>query len=84
MRFRPSIILTVILLVMSLGIFFRAEAITIEASHAAVGWKGQGEIDDLGDGDRVFSGTLTGTILVTHLPEGSAPTQIHRSSPVSY
>ena len=58
---------------MSLGIFFRAEAKTIEASHAAVSWKGKGEIDDLGDGDRVFSCTLTGTILVTHLPEGSAP-----------
>ena len=31
----------------------------------------------LGNGDKVFSGTLTGTILVKHLPEGSAPAQIH-------
>ena len=64
MRFRQSIIPTVTLLVMSMGPFCGAEAKTIEAGHATVSWKGKGVIDDLGDGDRVFSGTLTGTILV--------------------
>ena len=34
-------------------------------------------IDDLGDGNRVFAGTITGIILVKHLPEGSAPAEIH-------
>jgi hypothetical protein len=77
MRFRQSIVPTVTLLVMSVGLFCGAEAKTIEAGHATVSWKGKGVIDDLGDGDKVFSGTLTGTILVTHLPEGSAPAQIH-------
>jgi len=77
MGFGQSIVPTVTLLVMSVGLFCGAEAKTIEAGHATVSWKGKGVIDDLGDGDRVFSGTLTGTILVTHLPEGSAPAQIH-------
>ena len=78
MRFRPYIT-TVILLVMSLGLFCGAEAKTIEAGHATVSWKGKGVIDDLGDGDRVFSGILTGTILVKHLPVGSEPAQIHKT-----
>jgi len=77
MRFRQSIIPTVTLLVMSMGFFCGAEAKTIEAGHATVSWKGKGVIEDLGDGDRAFSGTLTGTLLVKHLPEGSAPSQIH-------
>jgi hypothetical protein len=79
MRFRQSIILTVIFLIMSIGLFWGAEAKTIEAGHATVSWKGKGVIDDLGDGDRVFSGTLTGIILVKHLPEGSKPAQIHKT-----
>jgi len=78
MRFRSSIIPTVALLVMSVGLFYEAEAKTIEAGHATVSWKGKGVIDDLGDGDKVFSGTITGTVLVKHLPEGSAPAQIHK------
>ena len=77
MRFRQSIIPTVTLLVMSMGLFCGAEGKTIEAGHATVSWKGKGVIDDLGDGDRVFRGTITGTIFVKHLPEGSAPAQIH-------
>ena len=77
MQFRQSIISTVALLVMSLGIFCGAEAKTIEAGHATVSWKGQGVIEDLGDGYRVFSGAITGTLLTKHLPEGSAPAQIH-------
>jgi hypothetical protein len=79
MRFRPSIILTITLLVLSMGLFYEAEAKTIEAGHATVSWKGKGVIDDLGEGDKVFSGTLTGTILVKHLSEGSGPAQIHKT-----
>ena len=63
MRFRPSIIPTLTLLVMSMGFVYGAEAKTIEAGHATVSWKGKGVIDDLGNGERVFSGTLTGTLL---------------------
>ena len=77
MQFRQSIISTVALLVMSLGLFCEAEAKTIKAGHATVSWKGQGVIEDLGDGHRVFSGAITGTLLTKHLPEGSAPAQIH-------
>jgi hypothetical protein len=79
MRFRPSIILTITLCILSMGLFYEAEAKTIDAGHATVSWKGKGVIDDLGDGDKVFSGTLTGTILVKHLPEGSEPAQIHET-----
>ncbi len=78
MQFRQSTILTVALLVMSLGLLCRAEATTIDAGHATVSWTGQGIIDDLGDGDRIFRGTITGTMLVKHLPVGSAPPQIHK------
>lgn len=79
MRLRPFIILPITLLVMVVTYFFEAEAKTIDAGHATVSWKGKGMIDDLGDGDRVFSGTLTGTIFVKHLPEGSEPAQIHQT-----
>ena len=77
MRFRPSVILTTTLLVLSMGLFYNTEAKTVDAGHATASWKGKGVIEDLGDGDRVFSGRLTGTILVKHLPEGSAPVQFH-------
>src|SRR5262245_46090784 len=48
MRFRPSIILTITLLILSMGLFCEAEAKTIDAGHATVSWKGKGVIDDLG------------------------------------
>src|SRR5437773_12458555 len=79
MQLRPCIVASVTFLVLSLGFFCEAEAKTIEAGHATVSWKGKGVIDDLGDGDRVFSGILTGTILVKHLSEGSEPAQIHKT-----
>ena len=78
MRFRHSIIPMVTFLVVSIGFFCGAEAKTIEAGHATVSWTGQGVIDDLGDGERIFSGTITGSILVQHLPVGSVPAQIHK------
>ena len=79
MQFRHFVTSAVILFIMSIGFFCGAEAKTIEAGHATVSWKGKGVIDDLGDGDRVFSGTLTGIILVKHLPEGSKPAQVHKT-----
>jgi hypothetical protein len=77
MRFRQSINTIIILLIMSLGLFGWAEAKRIEAGHATVSWKGNGVVEDLGDGDRIFSGTVSGTLLVKHLPEGSAAAQVH-------
>ena len=77
MRFRQSIIPTVASLVMGMGFFCGVEAKNIEAGHATVSWKGKGAVEDLGNGDRVFSGTVSGTLLVKHLPEGSVPSQIH-------
>ena len=77
MRFRQTIIPTITLLAMSVGLFDWAEAKTIEAGHATVSWKGKGVVEDLGNGDRIFSGTVTGTLLVKHLPEGSEPAQVH-------
>ena len=46
MRFRPSIILTITLLVLSVGLFYEAEAKTIEAGHATVSWKGKRTLAD--------------------------------------
>ena len=77
MRFRQSMIPTVTLLILSMGFFCGAEAKTIKAGHATVSWKGAGVVDDLGNGERVFSGTMTGILLVKHLPEGAAPAQVH-------
>jgi hypothetical protein len=79
MQFRHSIIPMVTFFLMSIGLVCGAEAKTIEAGHATVSWKGKGVIEDLGNGDKVFSGTLTGMILVKHLPEGSEPAQIHKT-----
>ena len=80
MRFRPSVILAITLLFLSMGLFYyEAEAKTIEAGHGTVSWTGQGVIDNLGDGDRIFRGTITGAILVKHPSAGSAPPQIHKS-----
>jgi len=79
MRFRYFIIPMITFLVMIMGFFCGAEAKTIEAGHGTVSWTGQGVIDDLGDGDRIFRGMITGVILVKHPPAGSAPPQIHKS-----
>jgi hypothetical protein len=78
MRFGHSIIPIVTFLLVSIGLVWGAEAKSIEAGHATVSWTGQGVIDDLGDGDRIFRGAITGTMLVKHLPVGSAPPQIHK------
>ena len=78
MRLRQFPLSIVTLIVVSIGLFDCAEAKTIEAGHGTVSWTGQGVIDDLGDGDRVFRGSITGTMLVKHLPVGSAPPQVHK------
>ena len=62
MQFRHFINLTITLFSLSMGIFYNAEAATIDAGHATMSWTGQGVIDDLGDGERVFKGTITGHI----------------------
>jgi hypothetical protein len=77
MRFRHFIVATISSLIIGIGLLCAAEAKTIEAGHATVSWKGKGTVQDLRNGERVFSGTITGTLLVKHLPEGSVPAQIH-------
>jgi hypothetical protein len=76
MGFRRSILPAIFLLVMSLEPSTSPRQ-TIEASHVTVIWKGQDLIDDPGDGSRAFSGTITGTLFVKHLPDGSAPAESH-------
>jgi hypothetical protein len=61
---------------MSVGFFDRAGARTIEAGEATASWNGKGVIDDLGEGDRVFSGRINGTMFIRH-PEGSGHSVIH-------
>ncbi len=80
MQCRHFINLTITLFILGMGIFYNAEATTIDAGHATMSWTGQGVIDDLGDGERVFRGTITGHILVKHLPVGSAPPEIHKGT----
>jgi hypothetical protein len=75
MRFR-KIVLTVAGICMSLGFSVRAESKTVEAGDATVSWNGTGVIDDLGFGERVFTGTMTGTMFIRH-PEGSGHALIH-------
>ena len=76
MRFRQFIVPTVTLLVMGVGFFEGAESKTIEAGEATASWNGKGVIDDLEEGDRVFSGTINGTMFIRH-PEGSGHALIH-------
>jgi len=78
MRFRYSFTMMATFLAISLGLFWGAEAATIHAGHATMSWTGQGVIDTLSNGDRIFSGTITGAILVKHLPVDSAPPQVHK------
>ena len=80
MQFRHFINLTITLFILSMGIFYNAEAATIDAGHATMSWTGQGVIADLGDGERVFKGTITGQFLVKHLPVGSTPPEIHKGT----
>ena len=78
MRFRHSITMMATFLAVSLGLFWGAEAATINAGHATMSWTGEGVIDKLSNGDRIFGGKITGAILVKHLSVGSAPPQVHK------
>jgi hypothetical protein len=62
---------------MIMGLFCGAEEKIVEAGHVTLRWTRTDVIDDLGHGDRVLSGTITGNIFVKHLPEGSGPPQSH-------
>ncbi len=76
MRFKQCNLWIATLLVVSIGLFNCAEAKTIEAGEATASWNGTGAIQDLGDGDRVFTGAITGTMFIRH-PEGSGHARIH-------
>ncbi|MGH7230118.1 MAG: hypothetical protein ACREJU_02005 [Nitrospiraceae bacterium] len=76
MQFGKYVLLAVALPVMCLGLFDHAEPKTIEAGEATASWVGKGMIDDFGNGEIVFSGTITGTMFIRH-DEGSARALIH-------
>jgi hypothetical protein len=78
MPLKPSIRLKIIILLMSVGMLGSAEAKTIEAGEATASWSGKGVIDDLGEGQLVFSGAITGTMFVRHNQE-SGHALIHAS-----
>ena len=50
MRFRQSVLPTIIILAVSAGLFDSAQAKTIEAGEATASWNGQGTIEDVGTG----------------------------------
>jgi hypothetical protein len=68
--------LTVVSLFTHLGLFDHADAKTMEAGEATASWSGKGVIDDLGNGESVFSGAITGTMFIRH-PQGSGRALIH-------
>jgi hypothetical protein len=68
-------------LVLSIGSFCGAEATTIEAGHATPSWMGQGVIDDLGEGERLFRGPITGTILLMIQGKSFCLTKVRFRSP---
>ena len=72
----PKSVLTMAIVSMALGFSLPAESKTIEAGEATASWNGKGVIDDLGNGERVFTGTMTGTMFIRH-PEGSGHALIH-------
>lgn len=76
MRYRQSILPAIILLVVSAGLFGSADAKTVEAGEGTASWNGKGIIEDVGAGERIFRGSITGTMFIRH-PEGAAHTRIH-------
>jgi len=72
----PKSVLTMAIVSMALGFSLPAESKTIEAGEATASWNGKGVIDDLGNGERVFTGTMTGTMFIRH-PEGAGHALIH-------
>lgn len=76
MRFTRSILSITTPLILSLSLIHAAEAKTIEAGEATASWNGTGLIQDLGDGGRVFTGAITGTMFIRH-PEGGGHSRIH-------
>lgn len=57
-------------------------ATTIEAGEATASWNGTGVIEDLENGDRLFSGSITGTMFIRH-PEGTAHARIHADKTIA-
>ncbi len=76
MRLTQSIISITTPLIMSLSLIHAAEAKKIEAGEATASWNGTGLIQDIGDGNRVFTGAITGTMFIRH-PEGGGHSRIH-------
>jgi hypothetical protein len=76
MQVARRVLLAAVVLPIYMGMCGIAEAKTIEAGDATASWTGKGTLEDLGDGDRVFSGAITGTMFIRH-PEESARALIH-------
>lgn len=76
MRFKPYLLPAVTFVIITTGVFNPARAKVIEAGEATASWNGTGMIQDLGDGNRVFTGAITGTMFIRH-PEGAGHSRIH-------
>ncbi|HJU04763.1 MAG TPA: hypothetical protein VJ692_06375 [Nitrospiraceae bacterium] len=76
MHVRKNALLAVLTLSLCTGLSENAEPKTIEAGDATASWTGKGVIEDIGDGERVFSGMITGTMFIRH-PQESARALIH-------
>ena len=76
MRFKLYLLPAVTFVIITTGLLNHARAKVIEAGEATASWNGTGMIQDLGDGNRVFTGAITGTMFIRH-PEGSGHARIH-------
>jgi hypothetical protein len=54
----------------------RSGAKVVEAGDATASWTGKGVLEDLEDGDGIFSGAVSGTMFIRH-QEGTAHAVIH-------
>jgi hypothetical protein len=66
MHVTKTAVLVALSLSVSLAAWDRADAKTVQAGNATASWSGRGVIQDIGDGDSVFSGRITGTMFIRH------------------
>ena len=76
MQARRCVLTVAVLLFHAAAFVCEVGARVIEAGDATASWTGKGVIEDLEDGETVFSGSVTGTMFIRH-PEGTAHAMIH-------
>lgn len=76
MRFKHYLLSAAVFAIVTTGSLEYARAKVIEAGDATASWNGTGVIQDQGDAERVFTGSVTGTMFIRH-PQGGGYSRIH-------